>query len=79
MMEVSIDVKHQILTQKLQLLQNTYYSHTLDAKIAETLGDQQMLQGAKEQMAKCLRAIDLLEGKLTGLSNGVTEVTNDET
>jgi len=76
MMEVSIDTKRQILIQKLQLWQNTYYSHTLDAKIAQDIDDKQMLQKAKTQMAKCLQAIKLLEGKLTELREGVADVVS---
>ena len=69
-MPVSIPVqaKREILVDTLQKWKNTYYQKTLDAEVAQDLGDQKMLDQAKAQMARCLRAIKLLEGKLAELN-----------
>jgi len=76
---IPIQAKREVTNDLLQKWKNTYFQQQLIAEVAEDLSDRKMLDDAKAQMVRCLQAIKLLEGKLAELSDGVTEVTNDET
>lgn len=59
--DVSVEDRISILQQKIALWKNTHYSMSLDAQIATTLGDDQMLEQAKVNMKRALQAQDELE------------------
>jgi len=64
--EISADVKSSLLKRKLQLWYNTLYDAQIDARIAETLEDQQMKDQAAARMKQAHKAIDLLKNLLGG-------------
>lgn len=66
--DVPNEVKRQILQQKLQIHRQTYYAHQIDAQIAQDIGGmEQVVNQAKENMARTQKFIDKLEELLTKL------------
>lgn len=68
MTEISVEVRTQILQQKIQVWRNTGYDARLDAEVAQELGDDEMSERAKQRMKNAKRAIAMLEQKLHGLT-----------
>ena len=67
MADIPIERKRMVITQKLELWHNTYYSDELDAKIAQAIKDEPMLERSKTNMKRALQVIDQLEEVLAGL------------
>lgn len=59
--DVALEVKINILQQKIAFWQNSHYGFELDARVAQTLGDNQMLERAKNDMKRALQAQDELK------------------
>lgn len=58
---VTPEVKINILQQKITFWQNSHYSASLDARVAQTIGDERMLEQAKSDMKRTLQAQDELK------------------
>jgi len=65
--DIPSKVKLNILQGKLQLYRNTYYAHQVDAQIGKDIGDEKMVEAAKENMRKAQQCIDAIEGMLAEL------------
>ena len=59
--DVAPETKISILQRKITMWQNTHYSAHLDAQVAQSIEDNQMLEQAKDTMKKALRAQDKLK------------------
>ena len=74
MTNIPVDVKKILIEQKISAWRNTLYANELDAKTAQIFvdgkmsGGNEMLEAAKNEMKKCLAAIDALEKELKGLT-----------
>lgn len=77
MTEISIDTKHVILQEKTMLYRNTYYSHQVDAQIGQDIGDERMVEAAKENMRKAQQCLDVLERMLSELEASDGENNGD--
>lgn len=66
--DVPVGVKRQTLQQKIQGYSQAYYSHKVDAQIAQDIGGmEQVVTQARENMAKMQKFIDALEKLLAEL------------
>ena len=66
--DISIEAKRQILQQKIQQYRQGYYAHQIDAQVAQDIGGmEQVVEQAKENMARTQKFIDKLEELLVGL------------
>lgn len=65
MSEIAAERKAGLIKNKILLWENTVYDAQLDAEIDEMLGDEQGLAQAKTRMKNALKAIGLLEEKLS--------------
>lgn len=66
--DVSVEVKRQILQQKLQQHRQGYYAHQVDAQVAQDIGGmEQVMNQAKENMVRTQKFIDKLEELLAEL------------
>jgi len=67
--DIPIEVKRQILQQKLQIHRQGYYAHQIDAQVAQDIGGmEQVVEQAKENMARAQKFIDKLEELLTAIA-----------
>jgi hypothetical protein len=72
-MDVSTEVKRELINGRLQLWRNTLYAAMLDAKVAQKLVDAKLERGetafkqAKDQVKECEVAIEELERELSEL------------
>jgi len=66
-LEIPDTIKVQILQNKLQVWHNTYVSAEIDAKIAQALGDNKMLNQAKDNMKRALQAANVVSDMLEQL------------
>ena len=73
MEDVSIDVKRQILTQKLQMYKNSCYDALIDTKVAKMLEDEISEKQATERLAKMTKAVDFIEKELSALEGEQSE------
>ena len=55
--------KKQMLEQKLQLWKNTIYDAEVDARVAQAIGDDQLLETAKRRLGQAIKATDVV-GKI---------------
>jgi len=68
MNDVPIEVKRQVLQQRLQAYRRNYYGHKVDAQIAQDIGGmEQVVNQAKENMVMTRKFIDKLEELLVQL------------
>lgn len=68
MSDITSEAKRIIVQQKLDFWENTKYALTIDAEIAQLIGDTQMLENTKTQLKNTLQAIDTLNKKALALS-----------
>jgi len=68
--DISNDTKRVLLTQKLELWQNTLYDAQLDTEIAKMLSDEPLSEQSQARMKSALKAIELLNDKLGELAKG---------
>ena len=73
------DTKRVLLTQKLEMWQNTLFDARLDTEIAKMLEDEQLAAQSQARMKSALKAIELLKNKLSELAKGSKVVRGDET
>jgi len=69
MTEILTSIKRQILLDKLAQYNNTYYSHTVDAKIGKDIDNERMVAAATENMQQVQRCIHALEKLLSELED----------
>lgn len=74
MSDVPVGVRIQILQDKIQMWHNTYYSHQIDAQIGQDIGDERMVEAAKDNMRKAQQCLDALEKMLSALGDMAAEV-----
>ena len=60
-------IKMQILNQKLQLWENTIYSHTVDVEVAETIKDEQMKTNSMQRLTNAIKGRDAVKKLLAEL------------
>lgn len=65
MIDIPDEVKRKILQQKLTMWHNTVFDAQVDVEMAEILKDAQMEQSARESMNRALKAVKLVEKKLS--------------
>ena len=65
--DVAVEVKKQIIEQKIALFRNTLYDAMLDAKVAELLDNKQQISAATERVKGLMKAIDFLDQELIKL------------
>ncbi len=69
-MELAVEQKRDVLLQKLQLEHQRYYSHQVDAKVAQDIGGmEQALAAAQANMVATRKVIDALERILEELKD----------
>lgn len=61
MNDISEDVKLALIKNQMAIWKNTYFDEQIKARVAKTLHDEQMLNAAKAQMERALKAQDELE------------------
>ena len=61
---VSPEAKRTMLVQKLALWHNTTYDASIDAKVAQMLNNEPLLQAAAKRMAEALKAEEYIQGLL---------------
>lgn len=71
--DVPVEVKKQIVSAKIAVINNSIYDAGLDAKVAKVIGDERGEKVATERVKSLLKAIEELEGILEELDNGPTE------
>jgi len=69
-MEIPIDRQLFLLNAKLVTWQNTYYDASLDVKIAQDIGNEQLLEQGLARMKQALQAIAWVQDKITALEGG---------
>lgn len=67
-MELSREVKIQIIKERIAVYQQQLYGLQLDYKVAETLEDEAYKQKVQESTKRQLQIIEVLEGELENLS-----------
>ncbi len=73
MEDISIDVKRQILTQKLQMYKNSSYDALIDAKVAKMLENERNEKQATKRLADMTKSIDFIEKELSALEGEQSE------
>ena len=73
MNDIPRQIKLELLRQKLQLWRNTHYSASLDAKVAQSIGDDAMLSQATAAMKRALQAQDVIEEAIKELADAGDE------
>lgn len=67
MMEPTAEVKKLILEQKLQIIVNTIYSVTVDARVAKSLEDKQSEENHKKSLVNLEKSKDFIEAEIKAL------------
>jgi len=76
-MAITLIRKMQVLSMKIEVLENTIYDAELDAKVASILDDDAMATGAKSNMKRALKALDSLQKLYSELAkDSGGEITN---
>ena len=75
--EITLEVKKQLVQQRLQMWQNTVYEAHLDAKVAKVTEDEQLLKASQDRAKKALQAVTLMKQVLEELNGSRTEATTD--
>ena len=74
---ITLEVKKQLVQQRLQMWQNTVYEAHLDAKVAKVTEDEQLLKASQDRAKKALQAVTLMKQILEELNGSRTEATTD--
>jgi hypothetical protein len=72
MNDIPENVKLALVKNQLAMWQNTYFDEQIKARVAKTLHDEQMLNSAKGQMERALKAQDELEKIIAEIETAVT-------
>ena len=67
-LDISPDVKIEILTRKLALWNNTLFDASADEKLSQILGDKEMDKAAQARMKTAIKAIEGLKGMIKDLN-----------
>lgn len=78
MREIPAVRKIRVLRSLLVTWQNTHYAATMNYRIGEDIGDTQMMESAKIGVGNALRAIDLLDEEIAGLSRQSNDEPNGD-
>lgn len=65
--DVTNEGKLAVLAEKLGLWQRTYYSDTIDQRIARQLKDESMEKAVIEGMRRSVAALDIIEEEIAGI------------
>jgi len=63
-MELSQEIKNQIIAAKLNEWQKQHYSLLLDVKVAQAINDDKMLEAVKTQLKTVIAALETLQIEL---------------
>ena len=67
-LDISPDVKIEILTRKLALWNNTLFDASADEKLSRILGDKEMDKAAQARMKTAIKAIEGLKAMIKDLN-----------
>jgi len=72
---VSIQSKRAILTQELEICENTIYLHEVRVECGTRTNDEKMVKANQDAITKCLLQRNILQGLLEKLNAEAGEVT----
>jgi len=77
-LDISPDVKIEILTRKLALWNNTLFDASADEKLSQILGDKEMDKAAQARMKTAIKAIEGLKGMIKDLNGSTPQSETQE-